>query len=195
MEQTANAAMAEAQPVVSHAIEEFEDFDSVVRAHQRGIYRVLLALLHDTDTADALTQECFLKAYEHKSKFRGECSARTWLTRIAVNLARDHVKSRRWQFWRNLFHQSGDTAELPEPVAPQASPERALLAREQLVGVWSEVDKLPNQQRAVFVLRFVEEMSIEEIAEATFLRPGTVKAHLFRATGAVRERLKERKNR
>jgi RNA polymerase sigma factor (sigma-70 family) len=82
-----------------------------------------------------------------------------------------------------------------EPVDPHASPERSLLARERLAHVSAAVDNLPNQQRAVFVLRFLEEMSIEEIAQATSLRPGTVKAHLFRAVSAVRERVKERKNR
>jgi RNA polymerase sigma-70 factor (ECF subfamily) len=69
-----------------------------------------------------------------------------------------------------------------------------LLARERLAHVSAVVDNLPNQQRAVFVLRFLEEMSIEEIAQATSLRSGTVKTHLFRAVSAVRERVKERKD-
>jgi RNA polymerase sigma-70 factor (ECF subfamily) len=183
--------------VTGCAVAEFEDFDALVLAEQRRIYRVLLAMLRDSDAADSLTQECFLKAYEHRKRFRGECSIRTWLMRIAINLARDHVKNRRWQFWRTLFHESAGSEEQGdphEPADPRASPERSLLAREQLAHVSAVVDNLPNQQRAVFVLRFLEEMSIEEIAQATSLRPGTVKAHLFRAVSAVRERVKERKD-
>lgn len=201
MEQIAATETANVQMVTGCAVAEFEDFDALVLAEQRRIYRVLLAMLRDPDAADSLTQECFLKAYEHRKRFRGECSMRTWLMRIAINLARDHVKNRHWQFWRKLFREPAsseegiDSADTIEPVDPHASPERSLLARERLAHVSAVVDNLPNQQRAVFVLRFLEEMSIEEIAQATSLRPGTVKTHLFRAVSAVRERVKERKNR
>jgi len=192
MEQLTATAMENPQEVTGCTAAGIEDFDALVLAEQRRIYRVLLAMLRDPEAADNLTQECFLKAYEHRKQFRGECSTRTWLIRIAVNLARDHVKSRRWQFWRKLFSEPAGTMELIEPADPHASPERSLLAREQLAHVSAMVNDLPNQQRAVFVLRFLEEMSIEEITQATRLRPGTVKAHLFRAVSAVRGHLKER---
>jgi RNA polymerase sigma-70 factor, ECF subfamily len=200
MEQITATEMVNVQVVTGRSVAGFEDFDALVLAEQRHIYRVLLAMLRDPDVADSLTQECFLKAYEHRKRFRGECSMRTWLMRIAINLARDHVKSRRWQFWRQLFGGPAGSEETIgsvdplEQADPHASPERSLLARERLAHVSSAVDNLPNQQRAVFVMRFLEEMSIEEIAQATSLRPGTVKAHLFRAVNAVRERVKERNN-
>ncbi len=201
MEQIAAMEVADVREITGRTVVDFEDFDALVLAEQRRIYRVLLAMLRDPDAADSLTQECFLKAYQHRKRFRGECSIRTWLIRIAVNLARDHVKSRRWQFWRQLFSSppgSEETIEQDDPLEqadPHASPERSLLARERLAHVSAVVDNLPNQQRAVFVLRFLEEMSIEEIAQATSLRAGTVKTHLFRAVSAVREHVKERKNR
>jgi RNA polymerase sigma-70 factor (ECF subfamily) len=65
-----------------------------------------------------------------------------------------------------------------------------LLGREEVASVWSVVEKLSPQQREVFILRFVEEMSLEEIAAATSLKVGTVKTHLFRAVHAIRQRLK-----
>jgi RNA polymerase sigma-70 factor (ECF subfamily) len=167
-----------------------DDFETVVRTEQRRVYRVLLAMLRDPDAADDLTQECFLRAYEHWHRFRGDCSARTWLLRIAINLVRDHAKNRRWQFWRALFQQPA-TADLKTMIDPLASPERTALARAELAEVWSTVASLSSQQRAVFVLRFVEDMSLEEIAAATSLRPGTVKSHLFRATDAIRKRMEE----
>jgi RNA polymerase sigma-70 factor (ECF subfamily) len=112
-----------------------------------------------------------------------------WLLKIAVNLARDHRRSRLREFWHRLSSSSTEVEDLGQRLPdPHASPERVLVGREEVAGVWSAVEKLPPQQRAVFILRFVEEMSLEEIAEATSLKVGTVKTHLFRAVRALRQR-------
>jgi RNA polymerase sigma-70 factor (ECF subfamily) len=167
-------------------------FGALVQTHQQRIYRVLLGMLGDADAAETLTQECFLKAYQHRAAFRGEGSVAGWLLKIAINLARDHGRSRWQDFWRKLVAGGKDAAELADKRPdPRPSPERELLAREELAAVWSAVEMLSAQQRAVFVLRFVEEMTLEQIAEATSLKTGTVKIHLFRALGAIRRRLKE----
>lgn len=71
-----------------------DDFTPLVQSHQQRIYRVLLGMVRDTDAAQTLTQECFLKAYQKRTSFRGEASVGVWLLRIAVNLARDHRRSR-----------------------------------------------------------------------------------------------------
>lgn len=181
-----------------------EEFDDLVRLHQRRIYRVLLALLRDPDVAETLTQECFLRAYRSRNRFRGDSSVGTWLARIAVNLAVDYRRSRRNAFWRRLFGpRRSEAAEVSPPTDetaarvregvadPAASPERKLVVREELQAVWAAVEGLSPQQRDVFVLRFAEEMTLEEIAQAMVLKVGTVKAHLARAVGAVRKRLKE----
>jgi RNA polymerase sigma-70 factor (ECF subfamily) len=189
MERTTEAA-ADVIPLTGgRAVASLEDFEALVRAEQRHIYRVLLLLLRDPDAADSLTQECFFKAYRNRKGFRGDCSPRTWLMRIAVNLARDHVKSPRLRFWRRLFRLSQEGEPILEPADLRATPEQVLLAREKLNAVWSAVDGLPERQRALFLLRFVEEMSIEEISDTVSLRPGTVKAHLFRALSTVRRRI------
>jgi RNA polymerase sigma-70 factor (ECF subfamily) len=171
-----------------------QEFEQLVRLHQRRIYRVLLTLVRDQDLADNLTQECFLRAYQKRGSFRGEASVETWLIRIAINLARDHARNRRWQFWRSLFQRAPQTeAETPilEAPDPSPSPERVILAREQLSAIGSILERLSSQQRTVFSLRFFEELSLEEIAQAMELEVGTVKAHLFRAVSAVRKRMKE----
>jgi RNA polymerase sigma-70 factor (ECF subfamily) len=164
------------------------DFDQLMRQHQRRVYRLLLGMVRDPEAADTLTQECFLRAWRKRATFRGEASVGTWLVRIAVNLARDHARNRRLAFWRRLFAApAGDTRSQAELLpSPQSSPEQALVARQELDAVWSVVEALPQQQRAVFLLRFVEEMSLEEIAQALGLRVGSVKSHLFRALSAVR---------
>src|ERR1700758_3099767 len=80
-----------------------EEFDALVRRHQRRVHRLLLMLLRDPYEADNLTQECFLRAYQSMGSFRGECSLETWLLRIAANLVRDHVRNRRTSFWKRLL--------------------------------------------------------------------------------------------
>src|SRR5262249_32039514 len=156
--------------------------------------RVAFLLMKDHDAAGTITQECFLRAYEKRSGFRGECSIETWLLRITVNLARDYGKSRRMFFWKKLvsFDDSRDEAgSLPFP-SQDLSPEQHLLVREELAAVWSATATLSPQQRSVFLLRFAEDMQLDEIAEVLQLKLGSVKVQLFRATEKVRAALKEK---
>jgi RNA polymerase sigma-70 factor (ECF subfamily) len=170
----------------------YASFDEIMRQHQKRVYRVILLLVKDRDAADTLTQECFLRAYQSLSQFRGECRIETWLIRIAVNLVRDHGKSRRTSFWRRLVGLEAEHANVADRSTPGHSPERVLLARSELQAVWSAVDFLSPQQREVFLLRFVEDLSLAEIAEVLGVRVGSVKAQLFRALGSVRKQMKER---
>lgn len=167
------------------------DFDQFMRLNQRRVYRLLLGMLRDPEAADTLTQECFLRAWRKRASFRGEASVGTWLLRIAVNLARDHARNRRLAFWRRLLSAPTDDARAQAEQLPslQAGPEQALVARQELDAVWNVVEALPQQQKAVFLLRFVEEMSLEEIAETLGLRVGSVKSHLFRALSTVKTRM------
>jgi RNA polymerase sigma-70 factor (ECF subfamily) len=172
-----------------------KNFDEIIRQHQRRVYRVLYLLLKDADAADTLTQECFLRAYKKLGSFRGECRIDTWLLRIAVNLARDHGKSRRASFWRRLIgleEAEGSETQPRRVEGSQPSPERVLLAREEVEAVWTAVASLSQQQRTIFLLRFAEEMPLAEIAAVLRLQVGTVKAHLFRATAKVREMVREK---
>ena len=169
-----------------------EDFDDIVRRHQRRIYRVLYILSGDADTADTLTQECFLRAYRKRDSFRGECRIDTWLLRIAVNLARDYRRSQRTNFWRRLVGLDDGTPDAADNVSdPRGSPERVIMAQRQLEAVWTAARKLPPQQRAIFLLRFAEEMTLTEISVVMALKVGSVKTHLFRAIRSVRAAMKE----
>ena len=176
-----------------------EHFDELVLLHQKRIYRLLISLLRDPDAADTLTQECFLKAYTSRSSFRGECAVETWLYRIAVNLARDHVRNRRAAFWRKLFASRQSAADDLEDVAqtiPDKRPslERNLLAKEEVSLVWRTAQDLSPMQREVFLLRFAQDMSLEEISQALEVQLGTVKAHLSRALSTVRAKVKEHRS-
>jgi RNA polymerase sigma-70 factor, ECF subfamily len=168
-----------------------ENFNEIVQHHQRRVYRVIYLLVRDADIADTLTQECFLRAYQKRTTFRGDCRIDTWLLRIAVNLVRDHSKNRRASFWRKLVGLDEMEAADREPQAADPSAERVLLAREQLTAVGIALSSLSQQQREVFLLRFGEEMSLAEIANVLGLQVGSVKAQLSRAMSKLRQLLKE----
>jgi RNA polymerase sigma-70 factor (ECF subfamily) len=167
-----------------------QGFSRVVESHRPQIFRFLLASTRDPDLAETLTQECFLKAHRNWGSFRGESSAMTWLMRIAINLQKDHWRNRRMQFWRQARMNSVDLDEASEWLpSGERSAEQQLLAREQVGRVWKAVEGLSERQRTVFLLRYVEQLELSEIARATGLSEGTVKAHLSRAVARVRAEL------
>jgi RNA polymerase sigma-70 factor (ECF subfamily) len=168
-----------------------EEFSRMVTSHRPQIFRFLLASTRDVDLAETLTQECLLKAYRNWGSFRGESSVMTWLMRIAINLQKDHWRNRRMQFWRQTRNNSVDVDEAGDWLpSGESSVEKKLLVREQVGHVWKAVERLSERQRTVFLLRYVEERELSEIAAATGLSEGTVKAHLSRAVGKVRTELR-----
>lgn len=168
-----------------------EDFDATVRLQWPSIFRFVLASVRDHDAAGSLTQDCFLRAYQARARFRGDCSVHAWLMQIAVNLVRDYARSRRLQFWNRTRATAVDIDAAGEWLADRnLSPEARASSKEQLRAVWEATDRLSQRQRTVFLLRFVEDMDLLEIAAATGMKEGTVKVHLFRALQSVRERIR-----
>jgi len=175
---------------MARAEEDALEFSNIVQSHRPQIFRFLLASTRDLDLAETLTQECFLKAHRNWTSFRGESSAMTWLMRIAINLQKDHWRNRRAQFWRQTRSNSVDLDDASDWLpSHDCSQEHQLLARERVGQVWRAVDGLSERQRTVFLLRYVEEMELAEIAATTGLSEGTIKAHLSRALARVRTEL------
>ena len=171
-----------------------EDFDSLVRLHRPRVFRFLLASLRNKETAENLTQDCFVRAYQARDQFRGESSIGTWFMKIAANLVRKHESSGRLKFWRRSLQSDADVADLGGCLPDrQQSPETLALIREQVQAIMDAAAGLPARQRTVFLLRFVEDMDLLEIAEVAGMKEGTVKAHLFRALQAVRARVETKK--
>ena len=176
---------------VDDPAEELQDFDRVVQLYRPVVFRFILASLRDRDDAESLTQDCFLRAFRNRSRFRGEAAVKTWLMQIAANLIRDLTRSRRFQFWKRAESNATRVHDLAEFLSSRdASPETRTLLREQLHAVWTASGKLSEKQRAVFVLRFVEDMELLEIAAVLQMKEGTVKKHLFRALHTVREQMR-----
>jgi RNA polymerase sigma-70 factor, ECF subfamily len=166
------------------------EFDLLVQTYRLRVFRFLLASLRDRESAENLTQDCFLRAYRARDQFRGASSRLTWLMQIAINLVRRHESNSRVKFWRRALRPGLSPADLREWLPDrQVSPEAAVLAKEQVDAIWSVVTQLSERQRTVFLLRFVEDMDLLEIAGATGMKEGTVKTHLFRALQSVRAKL------
>jgi RNA polymerase sigma-70 factor (ECF subfamily) len=169
---------------------EISDFDAVVRQYWPRIFRFVLASIRDRDAAETLTQDCFLRAYQARHRFRGAASVSTWLMQIAINLVRDHARSRRIRFWQRVKDMAVDCASVNEGLAGAGvSPEAQAVAKEQIEAVWRATGDLSERQRTVFLLRFVEDMDLLEIATVMGVSEGAVKVHLFRAVHTVRERM------
>jgi RNA polymerase sigma-70 factor (ECF subfamily) len=149
----------------------------------------VLASVRDRDAAETLTQDCFWRAYRGWNRFRGDSSVHTWLMHIAVNLVRDYARNLRIQFWRRapLLSPNDVCDWIPDR---DISPEAKAVLKDQIRAVWQASERLSQKQRTVFLMRFVEDMDLLEIAAATGMTEGTVKVHLFRAVHAIRDRLR-----
>jgi RNA polymerase sigma-70 factor (ECF subfamily) len=178
----------ELSPARDRMIAELNDVNTLCATYRSRIYRYALLSLRDPDQAESVTQDCFLRAYRAREEFRGDCSVATWLTRIATNLIRDSTRSRKFQFWKTANSTAVEVGAVADRLrSPVLSPETSLVVREDLMRVWDAVENLPGKQRSVFLLRFVEEMELAEIATAMGLHVGTIKSHLHRALAAVRK--------
>jgi RNA polymerase sigma-70 factor (ECF subfamily) len=173
-----------------HRISELEDIDALVRAYQPKIFRFVAFSIADRDAAESITQDCFLKAHLTRNQFRGDCSVSTWLMRIAFNLVRDHTKSQKFRFWKTAAASAIDATDVSQSLAGGASSAEAqLIAKERVKMVYEALRELSGKQRSIFLMRFVEEMDLSDIAAITGMTVPTVKTHLYRAVGAIRARL------
>jgi RNA polymerase sigma-70 factor (ECF subfamily) len=144
-------------------------------------------MLKDKDLAETVTQDCFLRAFNSRALYRGQCSVRTWLLAITTNLVRDNTRTHGFRFWKQLRSSAVDVCALENQVAcRRQTVEAEMLTRENLRQVWATIDVLPGRQRTVFMLRFVEEMQVSEIAQTTGLNLSTVKSLLYRTLRTVR---------
>jgi RNA polymerase sigma-70 factor (ECF subfamily) len=163
-------------------------FGEVAQRYWRRIFRFVLASVRDVNEAECLTQDCFCRAFKAWNRFRGDSSVETWLMHIAVNVVRDFFRNRRLQFWRRApvvdVSESGCIL-----MDRKLSPETNAMVQEQLRNIWAATEILPAKQRTVFLLRFVDEMELSEIAHVMGITEGSVKVHLFRAVRAIRKRL------
>jgi len=170
-------------------------FRLIMQRHNRRLYRVARGIVGNDAEAEDIVQETYLRAFTHLEGFRGEARLATWLTRIALNEALGRMRERRPT--TGLDHldginEQGESRVIFLPSARQDTNPEASAARAEVRRLLERaVDQLPPPFRSVFVMRDVEEMTIEETAHQLGLRPETVKTRLHRARRLLRQSLDE----
>ena len=175
-----------------------ERYTELVVRHQRRAGRIAYHYLRDAAEADEAVQDAFVKAYSHLPSFREELPFDVWFTRILINGCLDRIKARtrreRWLLPMSAMSRGTDGAAAERSLSERlpsadASPEDALLTRERRRDIAAALARLPERQRAVFVLSHVEGYTSREVSAMTGLNESTVRVHLFRAIRRLRSLL------
>jgi len=168
-------------------------FRVLMKRHNQMLYRAARSILKNEAEAEDAVQEAYLQAYRAMGDFRGDAKVSTWLVRIVVNeaITRLHKQARRAEIiWLDGDElQDQHSSEVSMNDSPPERPERAALRSETRRLLEAKIDELPDAFRTVFVLRAVEEMSVEEAAAALGIPEATVRTRFFRARGMLRESL------
>jgi RNA polymerase sigma-70 factor, ECF subfamily len=159
-------------------------FNHLVLRYQEKVYWVARRFVNDHDGADDIAQEVFCKVYESLRDFRNESSVYTWLYRITVNIS---LNSLRRQKVREFF-RIDEMFEVKDEDA--TGPDEALEQQEQTALIEQAIARLPEKQKAVFVLRYYEELPYEEISKTLKTSVGGLKANYFHAVKKIQEYVK-----
>jgi RNA polymerase sigma-70 factor, ECF subfamily len=166
-------------------------FDLLVRKYQHKVLRLVLRYMKDPSDAEDVAQEAFIKAYRAMPQFRGDSAFYTWLYRIAINTAKNAIVARKRspvEFDLDLQNVE-ESQSMQERLADAATPEALLLTEEIRTTVNQAIEALPEDLRTAIVLRELEGLSYEDIAQAMECPVGTVRSRIFRAREAIDQRL------
>lgn len=164
--------------------------EALMRRHNRTLYRTARAILRDDAEAEDVVQEAYLRAYAALGTFRGESKLSTWLVRITANEALMRRRKNARAAVVVPMEAAGAAGEQwEEPMSDETGPEANALGGEMRQLLEKRIDALPDGYRAVFVLRALEELTVEETAIALEIPEATVRTRYFRARGLLRESL------
>jgi RNA polymerase sigma-70 factor (ECF subfamily) len=161
-------------------------FAFLVQRHQRRVFNMVLRMLQDYEEASEITQEAFLAAWQGLPSFRGEARFATWLYRIAYHCALKQLERRKRE--RSL-QAAMEAEQILEEVNREMQEEDIIELRARQAMVREQLEKLPAKYRIVLILRHLQEMTYEEMADILTMPIGTIKTHLFRARHLLKERL------
>ena len=166
-------------------------FDLLVLKYQHRIIKLVLRYVKQRSDAEDIAQEAFLKAYRALPNFRGDSAFYTWMYRIAINTAKNHlVASGRRPMEVELENADGESLDIEELQKDVATPENLLLTDEIRETVQKTINGLPDDLRVAITLREVDGLSYDDIATAMECPIGTVRSRIFRAREAVDQELK-----
>jgi RNA polymerase sigma-70 factor, ECF subfamily len=170
-----------------------DELRCLMRRYNQRLYRTARSILKDDAEAEDAVQDAYILAYQAMGQFRGGAKLSTWLVRIVVNeaIGRMRKRSRRAELIQldGTMEQISENAEVNMEDASQEQPEHAASRAETRRLLESKIDQLPDAFRTVFVLRAVEELSVDEAAACLGIPQGTVRTRYFRAKSLLRESL------
>lgn len=167
-------------------------FNLLVSKYQRRLGRLISRFVRDSADAEDVTQDAFIKAYRALPGFRGESAFYTWLYRIGINTAKNHLLSnkRRPSSTSEFDAEESETFEEASLLREVSTPENELMSKQVVDTVQASLQQLPEDLRSALTLREIEGLSYEEIAEVMNCPIGTVRSRIFRAREAVAENLR-----
>lgn len=166
-------------------------FDLLVRKYQHKIAKLVSRYVYDRAEVEDVTQEAFIKAYRAIRGFRGESAFYTWLYRIAINSAKNHLVAQGRQVpGSDIDAEEAELVDTSGVLREVNTPEHALLTSEIAETVRGAIEALPEDLRTAIVLREIEGLSYDEIAVAMECPIGTVRSRIFRAREAIDRELK-----
>jgi RNA polymerase sigma-70 factor (ECF subfamily) len=169
------------------------ELEKLMRRCNRQLFRVARSILKDDSEAEDALQEAYVSAYTEMKSFRGTSKLSTWLTRIVINQALGRLRKQKRQATVFAFSEDSRESGVQETFSmdehSSASPEDAASRAELRAVLERKIDELPSAFRTVFIMRELEEMSVEETAECLGIAGPTVRTRLFRARALLRESL------
>ena len=166
-------------------------FDLLVLKYQHKVGNLIGRYIRDPAEVLDVTQEAFIKAYRALPKFRGDSAFYTWLYRVAINTAKNHLAAQaRRPPGDDIEADTAEQMEMGAGLKETATPERMALQREIAQTIQKALDDLPNDLRTAITLRELEGLTYEEIAQAMDCPIGTVRSRIFRAREAIDGKLK-----
>lgn len=187
--------MQEDQQIDMHLISEVKKgnkqaFDTLVLKYQYRVFKLVARYISDPSEVLDVTQEAFIKAYKAIDSFRGDSSFYTWLYRIAVNTAKNHLVAMGRRIPESFFDISEIEQFLSKSnVKEYSTPERTLIYNEMEHMLFDIIDDLPSDLRTAIMLREMEGLTYDEIAEVMGCPVGTVRSRIFRARESIEKKI------
>jgi RNA polymerase sigma-70 factor (ECF subfamily) len=186
-ESTMDSPLSDAELIVRTLAGAPSDFGLLVKRYEKLVFNLLYRLIRDRTEAEDLSQETFIRAYQALGSFDRTKPFKPWVLRIAANLAINRIKQAKPVSFGELLQDEGPDYEIADD---KLEPERLIYTKELEEKLHSAILALPPTYRLTFTLRYLQDHSIEEIAQITELPVNTVKTHLFRAREVLKKTLR-----